>query len=322
MLIIFIVAARSSLAGNFYPGISPATVPWTNGTVPYAFDGSVNAAEQQTYLNGLREWELAANVKFVPHTNQANWILFSYNTNFLDYVQGGSYSPQIVTVASLSRAQVCHEMGHSFGFTHENIRPDAANFTLVLTNNIFNEASNIYWFTIDPTSVTNGNYDYESVMHLGWDFDSTNMGVLATQQPKPPNFPKYQFRMGNYCLSPGDRAALAYLYGPPTPPLSNIITNTADAGPGSLRAALYYVTDHPGSVVTFKIPVSDPGYSNGVFNIHLTGMLPPLVSNGMVIDGSTQPGFAGKPLIVVDGSQILPETYTSDTGLLVYSSSN
>lgn len=322
LLVIFIATVRSSLAGNFYPGISPATVPWTNGIVPYEFTNTLTATEQQTYLNGLREWELAANVKFVPYTNQANWILFCYDTNFLDYVQGGSYSPQIVTVSSLSRAQVCHEMGHSFGFTHENIRPDAANFTLVLTNNISDEPSNIYWFTIDPTSVTNGNYDYESVMHLGWDFDSTNMGVLATQQPQPPNFPKYQFRMGNYCLSPGDRAALAYLYGPPTVPLSNIVTNTADAGPGSLRAALYYITDHPGSDVIFNIPVSDPGYSNGVFNIHLTGMLPPLVSNGMVIDGSTQPGFAGKPLIVIDGSQILPETYTSDTGLLVYSSSN
>ena len=322
MLVILIAVARTSLGGNFYHGISPTTVPWTNGIVPYVFDSNLSAAQQQTYLNGLREWELAANVKFVPHTNQPNWILFSYNTNFLDYVQGGSYSPQLVTVSSLSRAQVCHEMGHSFGFTHENIRPDAANFTLVLTNNISDEPSNIYWFTIDPTSVTNGNYDYESVMHLGWDFDSTNPGVLATQQPKPPNFPKYQFRMGNYCLSPGDRAALAYLYGSPSVPLSNVVTNTADAGLGSLRAALYYVTDHPGSVVTFNIPTSDPGYSNGVFNIHLTGMLPPLVSNGMVIDGSTQPGYGGKPLITIDGSQILPETYTSDTGLLVYSSSN
>ena len=42
-------------------------------------------------------------------------------------------------------------------------------------------------------------------------------------------------------------------------------------------------------------------------------MLPPLVANGMVIDGSTQPGFTSKPLIVVDGSQIIPETFTSDT---------
>lgn len=323
LLLLFSMASpRPAQAGNFYAGTSPATVPWPGGIVPYEFTNTLTPAQEQTYLDGLREWELAANVKFVPHTSQANWIVFCYNTNFQDYVSGGGRSPQIVTVSSLGRAQVCHEMGHSFGFTHENIRPDATNYILVLTNNISNEPTNIYWFTVDPTSVTNGNYDYESVMHLGWDFDSTNPGVLATQQPKAPNFPRYQYRMGNYCLSPGDRAALAYLYGPLPVPLTNVVTTTADVGAGSLRAALYYVTDHPGAVVKFDIPTSDPGYSNGVFNIHLTGMLPPLVSNGMTIDGSTQPGFAGKPLIMLDGSQILPETYTSDTGLLVYSASN
>ena len=159
-------------------------------------------------------------------------------------------------------------------------------------------------------------------MHLGWDFASTNPGVAPTQQPKPPYFPRYQFRMGNFTLSPGDRAALKFLYGALVVPLTNIVTTTADVGPGSLRAAMYYVTDHPGSVVKFNIPITDPGYSNGVFNIHLTGVLPTLASNGMVIDGSTQPGFTSKPLIVVDGSQILPETFTSNSGLLIYSSSN
>ena len=43
-------------------------------------------------------------------------------------------------------------------------------------------------------------------MHLSWDFASVQPGVLATQQPKPAYFPRYQFRMGNYALSPGDRA--------------------------------------------------------------------------------------------------------------------
>jgi hypothetical protein len=321
MLVLFLALCRTVWAGNFYAGISPATVPWTNGIVPYAFTNNLSAAETNTYLAALREWELAANVHFVPHTNQPNWILFCYNTNFQDYVSGGGYNPQIVTISSLSRAQVCHEMGHSFGFNHENIRPDATNYIAVLTNNITDEPANLHWFIPDNTTVTNGNYDYESVMHLGWDFVSTNPGVLATQQPKAPNFPRYQFRMGNYCLSPGDRAALAYLYGPPAVPLTNVVTTTADFGTNSLRAAIYFATDHPGTTVKFNIPVSDPGYSNGVFNIHLSGHLPPLVANGMVIDGSTQPGFTNQPVIIVDASQIIPETFTSDT-VLVYSSSN
>ena len=95
--VLFFALCRVAWAGNFYAGISPATVPWTNGIVPYEFTNTLTAAETNTFLDGLREWELAANVHFVPHTNQPNWILFCYNTNFQDYVSGGGYNPQIVT---------------------------------------------------------------------------------------------------------------------------------------------------------------------------------------------------------------------------------
>jgi len=59
---------------------------------------TLTSAQTNTYLNGLREWELAGGVKFVQHTQSNTLDLFTYNTNFLDYVSGGSYSPQIVTV--------------------------------------------------------------------------------------------------------------------------------------------------------------------------------------------------------------------------------
>ena len=279
-------------AGNFYAGTSPANVPWPGGIVPYQFTNTLTVAQQKAYLDGLREWELAANVKFVPRTNQTRWILFAYNTNSFDNISTG-YNPQIVTVNNLSRAQVCHQMGHSFGLTHENTRVDQTNHLTVATNNISDKANNLLWFNIDPTSVTNGPYDFESVMHLGWDFASTQPGLLATQQPKPAYAPRYNTRMGNLCLSPGDRAALAYLYGPLATPLTNVVSTTTDAGPGSLRAALYYASDHPGSTISFNIPANDPGASNGVFNVHLSGLLPPLVANGLIIDGSSQPSSSG-----------------------------
>ena len=312
--------AGTVFAGNFYAGTSPANVPWPGGIVPYEFTNTLSAAQTNAYLDGLREWELAANVKFVPHTNQTRWILFDYNTNFLDFVASG-YNPQLITVSSLSRAQVCHEMGHSFGFTHENIRTDQATYVTVVTNNIANEAVNIFWFTIDPTSVAYSYYDFESVMHLGWDFFVNPGGCPADAAAQAALFPALPVSHRQFLSEPGDRAAMAYLY-PPAVPLTNVVTTTADVGTGSLRAAMYYVTDHPGAMVKFNIPTSDPGYSNGVFNLHLTGYLPPLVTNGMVIDGSTQPGFTSKPLIVVDGSQIIPETFTPTSGLLIYSASN
>ena len=109
-IVLILLVAGPLRAGNFYAGISPATVPWTNGIVPYEFTNTLTPAMKQTYLDGLREWELAANVKFIPHTTEPHWILFAYNTNYVDNVSPG-YTPQIVTISSLSRAQVCHEMG-------------------------------------------------------------------------------------------------------------------------------------------------------------------------------------------------------------------
>ena len=58
--------------------------------------------------------------------------------------------------------------------------------------------------------------------------------------------------------------------------------------PGSLRAAIYYAFDHPGTTIRFNIPTNDPGYTNGVFTLQPVDELPGLV-NGTIIDGSTEP---------------------------------
>lgn len=305
--------APRAYAGFFYPGTAPGSAPWPGGIIPYQFDPSLTAAQTNTYLDGIREWELAANVKFIPRSNQTQYVLFKYDPFGPNQFSGAN--PVVVEINSLSRAQISHETGHILGFNHENIRPDQTNYVLVLSNNVV--PGQISWFVVDPAGVTNGAYDFESVMHLGRNFASVN-SALDTQQAKP-GYERFQPRMGNYALSIGDRAAAKFLYGPPATPLTNIVTTTRDGGPGSLRAALYYAMDHPGTTVTFNIPTSDPGYSNGVFNLKLSGHLPPLVTDGTVIDGATQPGFAGNPLIFVDGSEMLPESQVgSVSGLLIY----
>lgn len=319
------VVAAPTFAANFYQGVTPASVPWPGGVVPYQFDSGVTPQQQQVYLDGMREWELAANIKFVPYTNQANHVIlrFDYNQGTNVYVAG---NPATMTIDSLSRAQICHETGHLLGFQHEHVRTNRDSYITIDFSNLQSSGpgegpggggiSNLY--VIDSNSIAYGAYDFESVMHYGKDLFAANTNVDVID-PQPPYVAHYFYRIGNFCLSPLDRAGAAYLYGPPATPLTNIVTTTADAGLGSLRAAIYYANDHPGTTIRFNISNTDPGYSNGVYTIYMTGELPPLVANGTVIDATTQPGFAGKPVVAVDGSQVLPEAGGS-SGVYFYES--
>jgi hypothetical protein len=75
-----------------------------------------------------------------------------------------------------------------------------------------------------------------------------------------------------------------------------VVRNTNDSGRGSLR----YVIDAfdaggVGGTIRFAIPGPGP------FVIHLASPLSPIVVPALV-DGTTQPGFAGSPIIEVDGA--------------------
>jgi CSLREA domain-containing protein len=79
-------------------------------------------------------------------------------------------------------------------------------------------------------------------------------------------------------------------------PSGGVVTNTADSGPGSLRAAIDYVNVTTGATaITFNIPGS------GAHTISPASPLP-AITRAVMVDGSSQPGFSGKPLIVLDGS--------------------
>jgi parallel beta-helix repeat protein len=311
-LVLSLLPCWLACAGLYVSTISPGNVPWPGGVVPYVIDPALSPAQRQTYLDGLREYELAANVHFVPRSSESQYILFKYNAAGPNAVSGNN--PQSVEINLLTRSQICHEMGHSFGLLHEQTRADRNSFVNVLTANI--TAGNQFWFDIDPNGTAQGAYDFESVMHFSRDLFSVQPGVLDTLQARP-GFERYQPRMGGLALSKGDREVMKFLYGA-GPALSPVVTNTSEGGVGSLRAAIHYAIDHPGTTITFNIPTSDPGYAGGVFSIRLTGHLPALVVDGTSIDGTTQPGYAGSPLIVLDGSQILPEA-GAVPGLLVYS---
>ena len=74
------------------------------------------------------------------------------------------------------------------------------------------------------------------------------------------------------------------------------VMNTNDSGPGSLRQAILNANANADlSTITFAIPGA------GVHTIEPTTPLPTVTATA-IIDGTTQPGFAGAPLIELSGA--------------------
>ncbi len=79
-------------------------------------------------------------------------------------------------------------------------------------------------------------------------------------------------------------------------PATYLVTNTADAGTGSLRQAILMAdADTTRDTITFSIA------GTGVHSIALASPLP-IIQNAVVLDATTQPGYAGSPLIELNGA--------------------
>jgi hypothetical protein len=114
-----------------------------------------------------------------------------------------------------------------------------------------------------------------------------------------------------------------------------LVTNTNNAGWGSLRQAILDTNANPGpDTIEFDI---EPG---GGQTIALTSPLP-TVAEAVTIDGTTQPGWMLQPLITIDGTQltipangltttadgcvikgIVLENFASGAGIALYSNNN
>jgi hypothetical protein len=73
------------------------------------------------------------------------------------------------------------------------------------------------------------------------------------------------------------------------------VTTMADSGPGSLRQAILDSNAATGGTNTIDFAIPGPG----VHTIDLDSALPP-ITNSVVVDGTTQPGYAGTALIAID----------------------
>jgi parallel beta-helix repeat protein len=103
------------------------------------------------------------------------------------------------------------------------------------------------------------------------------------------------FRCGSGVPARGTRLAVELLEDR-TVPSTFTVTNINDSGLGSLRQAIVNANAHSGlDTIAFSVAGS------GVHTIALRSALP-AVTDPVVIDGSTQPGYVGQPLIELNGA--------------------
>jgi len=90
--------------------------------------------------------------------------------------------------------------------------------------------------------------------------------------------------------------APALTFARTAPQATFTVTNTNDTGAGSLRQAILDANANPGAdTIAFNI-------SGGNLTITPATSLP-LITDAVTIDGATQPGFTGKPLVALSGSE-------------------
>ncbi|NJK76491.1 MAG: right-handed parallel beta-helix repeat-containing protein, partial [Microcoleus sp. SU_5_6] len=84
------------------------------------------------------------------------------------------------------------------------------------------------------------------------------------------------------------------------------VTNTLDGGTGSLRDAIEQANFNFGlDTINFNIPGTGP------HSITLLTQALPVITSPVIIDGKSQPGYAGKPIIELNGSLVQQPAFSA-----------
>ncbi|MBS1151788.1 MAG: hypothetical protein H6Q89_3486 [Myxococcaceae bacterium] len=153
----------------FKQGSSATSALWPNGLVPYTIDNSVTTPGR--VRDAIQQWEAKTVIRFVPRTNQSNYVTFTElagNTVCkaqVGFVPGHRYvylRDTRVSTACLTSV-IIHEIGHTVGFLHEQQRPERDSYVKI--NNACVPTGSNAFFIISSGALKIGPYDIASTMH-------------------------------------------------------------------------------------------------------------------------------------------------------------
>ncbi|XP_020603064.1 zinc metalloproteinase nas-4-like isoform X2 [Orbicella faveolata] len=170
--------------------VSDMVKRWPDGVVPYKLDSSLNKEAFKAIRKAIREFHKRTCVKFVPHTDEHDFVEFQGNYGCFSAIgrQGGKQRISVGEGCEY-KGTVMHEMMHALGFFHEQSRTDRDNYIMVLWWNIepgFEQ--NFDSYGPDRVDSAEEPYDFDSLMHYDNQAFSKN-GDNTLQSISDPNRP-------------------------------------------------------------------------------------------------------------------------------------
>jgi len=170
----------------------------TNGkadTIKYYIDPQISGATS-AISQAIADYHLKTCIRFKRYSSRPSGphIFFTTGSGCSSPVGRGSRGNSIRLARGCWRkGTIIHEIGHSIGLFHEQSRPDRDNFVTILLQNVRSSSRhNFNKLTTSRIDSRGTAYDYDSIMHYGSKYFSTN-GQYTIQTKNS----KDQRRIGN-----------------------------------------------------------------------------------------------------------------------------
>ncbi|CAL1266932.1 unnamed protein product [Larinioides sclopetarius] len=172
-----------------HAGIKDTRYRWDgypgSGVVPFVISDELDDIRDMID-EAMEQYHKDTCIRFVPRTNQQNYIHLKKEQGCWSYVGKISQGAQTVSIGEGCErlGTVVHELGHAIGLFHEHQRSDRNTYIRVFMNNVQEGYEGQFNRTKANQESIWSRYDTTSIMHYGNYAFSKDPGNLKTMEAK------------------------------------------------------------------------------------------------------------------------------------------
>ena len=161
---------------------------WPGGVLVYTIRDRTDARTVKTWNDAVHHWEEKTNLRFRKKAaGDADFVeVHRPSTSSCTSAIGRDGGRQFIRIGSrCSTGNVIHEIGHAFGFHHEQSRPDRDDYVEIHDENIESlaKARNFRKMQTSQVDSMRSPYDFGSIMHYKSTAFSKNKKATITARP-------------------------------------------------------------------------------------------------------------------------------------------